>query len=195
TEICETDVVVLAIAMREGEAGAERDLRADDAMAAIESLLDRKHVHRAALAVRIATTPAGELRHDPFRVHVAGEHVAVIAVSGDDRVARFQRHLHPDDDRFLPDVEMAEAADQPHAVHLAGLLFEAADQQHLAIGGKLLFLGELGYRGLVVVSGGGRGFRLRLIWFGLGDGHTAPRGTTGFPPHSGNWRRAEARAK
>jgi hypothetical protein len=28
---------------------------------------------------------------------------------------------------------MAEPADEPHAVQLSGLLFEAADQQHLAI--------------------------------------------------------------
>ena len=28
---------------------------------------------------------------------------------------------------------MAEPADQAHAVHLAGLLFEAADEQHVAV--------------------------------------------------------------
>ena len=31
------------------------------------------------------------------------------------------RKLHADDDRFLADIQMAEAADQPHAVELAGL--------------------------------------------------------------------------
>ena len=41
--------------------------------------------------------------------------------------------LHADHDRFLADIEMAEAADQPHAVELARLLLEAADQQHVAI--------------------------------------------------------------
>ena len=45
----------------------------------------------------------------------------------------FERGLHADDDRFLADIEVAEAADQAHAVELAGLLLEAADQQHLAI--------------------------------------------------------------
>ena len=68
--------------------------------------------------------------------------MAVVAIAGDDRVALLQGHLHADDDRFLPDVEVAEPADQPHAVHLAGLLLEAADQQHLAVGGEFLFLGE-----------------------------------------------------
>ena len=55
-----------------------------------------------------------------------------------------QRHLHADDHRLLADVEVAEAADQAHAVKLAGLLLEAADQQHLAVGGEFLFLGEFG---------------------------------------------------
>ena len=53
----------------------------------------------------------------------------------------FDRHLHADDDRFLADVEVAEAADEAHAVELAGLLLEAADQQHLAIGVQLLARG------------------------------------------------------
>ena len=47
---------------------------------------------------------------------------------------RRERELHADHDGFLADIEMAEAADQAHAVHLAGLLLEAADQQHVPIG-------------------------------------------------------------
>ena len=54
------------------------------------------------------------------------------------------RHLHADDDGFLADIEVAEAADQAHAVELPGLLLEAADQQHVAVGGKLLLLVEFG---------------------------------------------------
>ena len=43
----------------------------------------------------------------------AGQHMAVIAIGGDDLVAVGDRHLHADDHRFLADIEMAEAADQP----------------------------------------------------------------------------------
>ena len=39
-EIGQADIVVLAVAVGEGEAGAERHLRADDAVAAEEVLLD-----------------------------------------------------------------------------------------------------------------------------------------------------------
>ena len=43
------------------------------------------------------------------------------------------RHLHADDDGFLADIQVAEAADQAHAVELAGLFLEPPDQQHGAI--------------------------------------------------------------
>ncbi len=64
----------------------------------------------------------------------------MVAIACNDLIALDQRHLHARDDRFLADVEMAEAADEAHAVELAGLFLETADQQHVAIGGKFLFL-------------------------------------------------------
>ena len=53
-----------------------------------------------------------------------------------------ERHLHADDDRLLADIEVAEAADQPHAVELARLLLEAADQQHVVVGAQQLVFAE-----------------------------------------------------
>ena len=86
----------------------------------------------------------GELGHHALGVHAARDHVTVVAIAGDDLIARLERHLHADHDGFLADIEMAEAADQAHAVHLPGLLLEAADEQHGAVGGKLLLLAEFG---------------------------------------------------
>ncbi len=60
--------------------------------------------------------------------------MAVVAVGGDHLIPLLDAQLHSDHHRFLPDVEVAEAADQPHAVELAGLLLEAADEQHVAVG-------------------------------------------------------------
>ncbi len=68
--------------------------------------------------------------------------MTVIAVSGYDLVALLERHLHTDDDGFLADIEMAEAADRAHAIELAGLLLEAPDQQHVAQCLEFLFPGE-----------------------------------------------------
>jgi hypothetical protein len=78
--------------------------------------------------------------------------MAVVAITGDDLVAGRERQLHADDHRFLADIEMAEAADQAHSVHLARLLFEAADQQHVAVGLELRLLAEIGDHGRVAVA-------------------------------------------
>ena len=59
---------------------------------------------------------AGQLGHDAARLHAGDQHVAVIAVAGDHRIARLQGVLDTDRDGFLADIEVAEAADQPHAV-------------------------------------------------------------------------------
>ena len=66
----------------------------------------------------------------------------VVAVSGYDLIALFQGHLHADDDGFLADIEMAEAADRAHAVELAGLFLEPPDQQHVAQRAQFLISGE-----------------------------------------------------
>src|SRR5262249_15488766 len=115
--------------------------------------------------------------HHALGVHAASQHVAMIAVAGDDLVALLDRELHADDDSFLTNVEVAESADQAHAIKLAGLLLEAADQQHTPIGLQLLFLAELGHRGLDrrLCGRSARGGRLGR-WFIAGNGHFSPRG-------------------
>ena len=50
-EVGEANAAVVAIAVGEGEAGAERHVGADDAVAAVEVLILGEHVHRAALAL------------------------------------------------------------------------------------------------------------------------------------------------
>src|ERR1700674_4392328 len=138
---------VLAVAVRECDAGAERHLGSDDAVSTEEVLLDGEHMHRTALAFGVARTATGKLGHDALRIHAAGEHMAVVAVGGDHLIAVLGGELHADDDGFLTDVEVAEPADEAHAVHLAGLFLEAADEQHLAIGTDFLLRRErLGQR-------------------------------------------------
>ena len=100
-EIGEGHPVVAEVLVGEGEARPDRHLRADDAVAAVEMLLFREHVHRAALALGIAALAARELGHDALGVHAAGQHVAVVAVAGDDAVAIARGGLHADDDGFL----------------------------------------------------------------------------------------------
>ena len=146
-EIGEGDVVVAAVLVGEGEARADRHVGADDAVAAVEVLLLREHVHRPALAAGVSARPAGQLRHHALRVHAAGQHVAVVAVGGDALVAVLGRGFQADDHRLLADVEVAEAADQAHSVKLARLFLEAADQQHLAVESQQFVLGRVRLRG------------------------------------------------
>jgi hypothetical protein len=70
-------------------------------------------MHRTALAAGVAPLAAGQFGHHAACFHPGGEHVAVVTITGDDLVAVLHRHLHADNDRFLADVEVAEAADKP----------------------------------------------------------------------------------
>ena len=119
---------------------------------------------------------AGQFRHHALGIHAGGQHVAVVAVAGDDGIALFQGHLHADHHGLLADVEVAEAANQAHAVHLAGLLLEAADQQHVAVGSEFLVLAQIGLVLRLVLRLAGQLARSgRLLRLVLGDGHGSPR--------------------
>ena len=97
--------------------------------------------------------------------------MAVVAVGRNDLVAFTDGHLHAHHHGLLADVEVAEAADQPHAVKLGCPLLEAADQQHLAIGLELLVATERGtvcwplgrdMRGALDLRGG-MGLKIRSV--------------------------------
>jgi hypothetical protein len=151
----------------EAEAGAEADLRPDDAVAAVEFMVDAEHVHRAALALGNSGGAPGELGHDHSRIDPVSEHVAMVAIAGDDAVAaRLERRLEADGDRFLADIEVAEAADQSETVKLAGALLEAADEKHLAVIFEQLVLAglpTLRLRRAFSIGRWGRGGRIRLV--------------------------------
>ncbi len=75
----------------------------------------------------------GQFGHDATGAHAAGEHVTVVAIGGDDLITFHLRHLMPTTTSFLTDVEVTETTDEAHAIELAGLFFETADQQHFTI--------------------------------------------------------------
>lgn len=90
-------------------------------------------MHRATLTVAETANAASKLGHDAFGIHATRDHMAMVAIRRDHRIALLGRMLHPDDDRFLPDVKVAKAADKTHAIELARFFLEAADAEHLAI--------------------------------------------------------------
>jgi len=92
---------------------------------------------------------AGQLGHDALGIKTHDQHVAVVAIAGDLGIlALLRRHGDASNHGLLADIEVAEATDQAHAVHLAGLLLKTPDQQHLAVGFEVLFPGEFRYVGL-----------------------------------------------
>ena len=90
-------------------------------------------MHRAALAFGIASDASRQFGHNTFGIHAAGQHMAVIAIRSDALVAFFGGGLKAHNHGFLPDIEMAEPANQTHAIKLARFFFESADQQHIAV--------------------------------------------------------------
>ena len=123
--------VLLEIFVRKRHACAKRHLRAHNAVSAQKALLGIKHMHRAAFALRNAGLAPGQFRHDHLGLDPVGEHVAVVAIAGDDAVAIVvESALEADGDRFLADIKVAEAADLTHAEWL-GLLIdrEAASRE------------------------------------------------------------------
>src|SRR5262249_25289259 len=143
-KIGEAHIVVAAITVGKGKPASDRHLRADNSMAAIKLLFARKHMHRATLALRGAAAPARQFGHDGFGVHAESQHMAMIAVAGDCLIAFLCCHPDSRDDRLLAYVEMAEAADEAHSIHLPRFFFETANEQHGAQAKKLFLFGERG---------------------------------------------------
>ena len=119
-----------AVVGGERHAGRQREVAADDPVAAHEAVLEVEHVHRAAAAVRDAVLAAEQLGHHLVGVGAARERVAVRAVGGDQVVLVAHRADGADDRRLLADREVQEAADLRLRVHLARALLEAADEHH-----------------------------------------------------------------
>ena len=90
-EVADGDALALLVAQRVRGAGGEREVAADDAVAAVEAVLDVEEVHRAALPFREAGGLAEELGHDAAGIGAEDERVGVVAIAGEDDVVLAQR--------------------------------------------------------------------------------------------------------
>ena len=130
----------------EGEARRDRQVAADDPVAAHEAALAVEDVHRAAAAAAGPVDPAEELRHHPFRFRAAGDRVPVGPVGADQVVLLAHHRGGAEDRRLLADRQVEEAARFRPLVLAPGLLLEAPDQGHpreqLVTGGSV---GEIGH--------------------------------------------------
>ena len=176
------DLLRAAVVGGQRHARGEREVAADDPVAAHEAVLEVEHVHRAAAAVRHAGLAAEQLGHDPVGLGAARQRVAVRAVGRDQVILVAHGADGADDRRLLADGEVEEATDLRLRVHLARALLEAADEHHrleplargfalrqLALRGPLpLLLGDVGHGPRTLARDSRR--------LGLGAPHP-PRGT------------------
>src|SRR5262249_56095657 len=94
----------------EGEPGGDRQVAADDPVAAHEAPLGVEDVHRAAAPAAGAVDAAEELGHHPLGVGAAGDRVPVRAVGADQVVLLAHHRGGADDRRLLADRQVHEAA-------------------------------------------------------------------------------------
>jgi hypothetical protein len=131
-EEAQGDAPVFAVFRRERDAGRERDVAADDAVAAEHVVLFVEEVHRAAEPLRRPGLLPPKLGEQRARAHPLRERDAVITVRRDHVVVGLEGRDRADADRLLADVQMQKAADLSFGVPARALFFDAADEQHLA---------------------------------------------------------------
>ena len=129
-EHADRDRVLALVLGGEGEPRGDRQVAADDPVAAHEAVLAVEDVHRAAAAAACPVDPAEQLRHHPLRVGAAGDRVAVRAVGADQVVLVAHHRGGADDRRLLADRQVQEAAGFGPLVLPPRLLLEAPDQRH-----------------------------------------------------------------
>ena len=130
TEDADRDLVEPLVVGRERHPGGQRQVAADDPVAAHEAVLEVEHVHRPAAPLRDALLAPEQLGHDAIGVRPAGQRVPVRAVGRDQVVVVAHRPAGADDRRLLADRQVQEAADLGLRIHLPGALLEAPDEHH-----------------------------------------------------------------
>jgi hypothetical protein len=130
-EEADGDPVGLLVAEGERRTGGERQMSADDPVAAVEATLGVEEVHRAPLPFRDPGPLAEQLGHHRARITAEHQHVRMVAISGVDDVVGAEGGEDSGDDGLLSCVDVEVTADLSAAELPLGRLFEPPDQQHL----------------------------------------------------------------
>lgn len=120
----ERDVVLALVLVGESDTCADRDLRANDSITAVET--GREHVHGTTLSVGDTLATAEQLTDDGANGAAAHHGEAVAAVCGDEVVHLGDRVLDADSDSLLAGRQMAETPDLLLLVQTIGGHFHAA---------------------------------------------------------------------
>src|ERR1700719_789830 len=103
---------------------------ADDRMPSVHMIFLVEEMHRAAKSLRAATGFPEEFRHAGVRAGSARESMTVVPIRGDNVIVIPDRGNGANDNRFLSNVQVAEAADLLRLILLARAFLETPNQQH-----------------------------------------------------------------
>ena len=95
-----------------------------------------RDVHRSSPPRADAAGPPHHFHEEPLQVDPLGQHVAVAAVVGADRVRPSKGGHHPGRHRLLPDAQVDEARNFPIREEPGELQLGAPDQEHRLVQGK-----------------------------------------------------------
>src|SRR5699024_8396283 len=117
--------------LRVGHSDTERDVPADDAVAAHHAAFRMEEMHGAALALHDPGALAIELGHHGLRVRALQDGVRMVTVRRDREVAFLQVMQEAHCDGFLAAIHVEITADLALTDRLAGRVLEQADLYHL----------------------------------------------------------------
>ena len=115
---------------RQRVAERERDVPADDAGRAEQTVLGVDQVHRAAEPAAEAVDSTHQLGHHPLKRRALGDRVPVRAVAGVDDVVCAELAADPRGDALAADAEVDQPVDPPRPRELRDALLETPDPAH-----------------------------------------------------------------
>ena len=111
----------------ERDADCQGQPAADDRVAAVEAQGAVEDVHRAAAAAATALLLAEHLGQQPVHADAAGDCLAVLAISGDDRILGCERLQDADRHRLLAVIQVQKSEDLLRLVELDAFRLEMSD--------------------------------------------------------------------
>ena len=124
-------VVLSTHLVGERKADRERQPTADNGIAAVEIGGPVEQMHRAAPSAAASLTFAVHLGERGLHRHAAHQGMAMLAIGGDDPVARLEHRDDTDRHRLLSVIEMQEASDLLLGVKLGTFVLEPANADHV----------------------------------------------------------------
>ena len=117
-EVGRDDAPLLQVLARESQTRGERQVAADDRVAAPQVPRHVGQVHRPTLALAHARGLTKQLGHERPQRHATGDGIPVVTVVGDDVVAALERRDGANGHSLFANVEVQEATDLAQRVVL-----------------------------------------------------------------------------